>query len=532
MLTNAIGGLQGIVDHVLVGNLVGYKANAAIGVSWQIFLVVIVFISSLFTGMSVLVARFAGAGDAEKVDRVVYQAFLTAIGISLLVMAPVGYVATPWLLDLVNATDAVKAEAQPYLRILFGFSTGMLIFFMFSGALRSAGDARTPMMLGIAMTVLNLVLNIVLIRGLGPIPAFGTRGSAMGTCITAWLLAVFALWKMWTGGWVVAFPKGRGLGPDWGIIRELFRFGLPTGIQGIAMNVGGVLMLSFIGSLAQSAAAQAAFAVSYSELFSLITWTSVGLMGSAAAVAGQNLGAGHPDRAHQAVHVAARSGLSVAAFVGLIGTVRMACPEILSRHRRRRSHEAHRRPGDQREQLRIRHRECGLRGRALRQRSDERQHQHAADVHRDSLNAGRQAKTEQLADDSPVRTQAASLGKRDDPTPRPHFPQREDGEQPRRNARAHRRTARAKGRDRPQAANQHDVQHEIQYGHRDTEHHRRPRVAGRAQCAAEHEEDQHAGREAEQDAEVWLRFRLHRVRGIDEVEEPGRRDIPDRRHHQ
>ena len=317
MLTNAIGGLQGIVDHVLVGNLVGYKANAAIGVSWQIFLVVIVFISSLFTGMSVLVARFAGAGDAEKVDRVVYQAFLTAIGISLLVMAPVGYVATPWLLDLVNATDAVKAEAQPYLRILFGFSTGMLIFFMFSGALRSAGDARTPMMLGIAMTVLNLVLNIVLIRGLGPIPAFGTRGSAMGTCITAWLLAVFALWKMWTGGWVVAFPKGRGLGPDWGIIRELFRFGLPTGIQGIAMNVGGVLMLSFIGSLAQSAAAQAAFAVSYSELFSLITWTSVGLMGSAAAVAGQNLGAGHADRADQAVHVAARYGLSVAAFVGL-----------------------------------------------------------------------------------------------------------------------------------------------------------------------------------------------------------------------
>ena len=71
------------------------------------------------------------------------------------------------------------------------------------------------------------------------------------------------------------------------------------------------------GSLAQRAASQAAFAVSYTELFSLITWTSVGLMGSAAAVAGQNLGAGHPDRAEQAVHIAARYGLSVAAFVGL-----------------------------------------------------------------------------------------------------------------------------------------------------------------------------------------------------------------------
>jgi putative MATE family efflux protein len=317
MVTNAFGGLQGMVDHVLVGNLVGYKANAAIGVSWQIFLVVIVFISSMFTGMSVLVARFAGAGEPDKVDRVVYQAFLTAIGISLGILAPVGYIAAPWLLDLVNAAPEVKTEALPFLRIMFGFSSGMMIFFMLGGALRSAGDARTPMRLGIAMTLLNLVLNVILIRGLGPIPAFGTRGSAMGTCITAGLLAIYALWKLWSGDWVVAFPRDRGFGPDWTIIRELFRFGLPTGIQGIAMNIGGVLMLSFIGSLAQSAASQAAFAVSYTELFSLITWTSVGLMGSAAAVAGQNLGAGHPDRAEQAVHIAARYGLSVAAFLGL-----------------------------------------------------------------------------------------------------------------------------------------------------------------------------------------------------------------------
>src|SRR5512145_2665016 len=78
MLQNMIGGLQGIIDHVLVGNFVGFAANAAIGVSWQIFLVVIVFISSLFAGMSVLVARFVGANDHAKVDRTVYQAFLTA----------------------------------------------------------------------------------------------------------------------------------------------------------------------------------------------------------------------------------------------------------------------------------------------------------------------------------------------------------------------------------------------------------------------------------------------------------------------
>jgi putative MATE family efflux protein len=338
MLTNIVGGLQGIVDHVLVGHLVGYTGNAAIGVAWQIFLIVIAFISSLFIGMGVLVARFAGAGDEDKVDRVVYQAFITAIGISLFVMAPIGYVASPWLLDFVNAAPAVKAEALPFLRIMFLCSAGMMVFFMLSGALRSAGDARTPMILGIALTVLNLVFNIVFIRGLGPIPAFGTAGAAIGTCIASGILMFYALAKLLRGEWVVKFPRGQGYRPDWTIIRSLFRFGLPAGVQGIAMNVGGTLMLAFIGSVAQGPAAQAAFAVGYSQLFSLITWTSVGLMGAAAAIAGQNLGAGNPERADEAVHVAARFGVAGAALIGafflliprqLLGVFGMNDPAVL-----------------------------------------------------------------------------------------------------------------------------------------------------------------------------------------------------------
>lgn len=317
MLTNIIGGIQGIVDQVLVGHIVGFTGNAAIGVASQIFIVVIVFLMSLFTGMSVLVARFAGAGEEEKVNRVVYQAFITALGISFLIMAPIGYFAAPFLLDFINAAPAVKAEALPFLRIMFMFSTGMLVFFMLGGALRSAGDARTPMILGIALTVMNAAFNIVLIRGLGPIPAFRTAGAAMGTCTASGILALYAIVKLWRGGWVVSFPRGGSYAPDWTIIKSIFRFGLPTGIQGIAMNVGGVFMLAFIGSLAQSAASQAAFAVSYSQLFSLITWTSVGLMGAAGAVAGQNLGAHKPERAEEAVQVAARIGVTVAAFIGI-----------------------------------------------------------------------------------------------------------------------------------------------------------------------------------------------------------------------
>src|SRR5260370_3113496 len=96
--------------------------------------------------------------------------------------------------------------------------------------------------------------------------------------------------------------------PDWGIIRELFRFGLPTGFQGIAMNIAGVLLLRFIGSLPQSAEAQAAYAVGYTELFSFITWTSVGVMSAAATVGGQNLGAGPPQPAGHRLQGAAWLG--------------------------------------------------------------------------------------------------------------------------------------------------------------------------------------------------------------------------------
>jgi Na+-driven multidrug efflux pump len=167
------------------------------------------------------------------------------------------------------------------------------------------------------MTVLNVILNVVLIAGFGPVPAFGTLGAAMGTVIAGAVITVVALWSFFRDRWVVAFHRGMHWGPDWEIIRELFRFGLPTGIQGVAMNVAGVALYSFIGSLERSAEAQAVYAVSYNQLFSFITWTSVGLMGATAAVAGQNLGARKPERTVKAVRVAARIGLGVAALVGV-----------------------------------------------------------------------------------------------------------------------------------------------------------------------------------------------------------------------
>src|SRR3989475_11926125 len=81
MLQNLIGGLQGMVDHALVGHFVGYAANAAIGVVIQIFIVVILFVISVFSGMGVRGAGFARGHDPEKADRTACPAFLPAVAL-------------------------------------------------------------------------------------------------------------------------------------------------------------------------------------------------------------------------------------------------------------------------------------------------------------------------------------------------------------------------------------------------------------------------------------------------------------------
>jgi putative MATE family efflux protein len=311
MLQNAIAGLQGIIDHVMVGHYVGYAGNAAVGVSIQLWIVVVVFISSLFTGMGVLVARFAGANDPEKVNRVVYQAVLTALVLSAL-MATVGFFLAPNLLGLVNAAPEVRAQALPFLRGMYVAIFGQLMFFMLCGAFRAAGDSRTPLRLGVIMTVLTIVFNILLI------PRLGTVGAAIGTIASSTIVSIYGVTLLFRPHSVIHFHRGMDLRPDMGIIRSLFRFGLPAGVQGVVMNIAGVLLLRFIGSLEHSAAAQAAYAVCYTELFSLITWTSFGLMGASATIAGQNLGAKNPERAMHGVAVASRIGLMVAGSIGLL----------------------------------------------------------------------------------------------------------------------------------------------------------------------------------------------------------------------
>lgn len=318
MLLNVAGGLQGVVDHLMVGRYVGYQGNAAVGVGWQIFGVFIVFVTSVYGGVGVLIARFAGADRPDRVHRAFAQALVASAALSLGVLTPLGYALSPRLLALVHATAEVRAEALPYLRTLFLCNAPLSIFLLLASALRAAGDARTPMRLSLLMTSANVVATAVLVRGLGPIPALGTRGAAASTVGAGALAAAVAFYLFFARRLVVRFAGWRALRPDRKTLAQIFRFGLPMGLQSIALHLGGLVLLAYVGSLAAGAEAQAVYSVAYGQIFLVVNLISVSLMSAAATVAGQSLGAERAERAARTPGAALALGLTLNVPLALV----------------------------------------------------------------------------------------------------------------------------------------------------------------------------------------------------------------------
>jgi putative MATE family efflux protein len=309
-----VNGLHGFVDHVLVGHYLGYKGNAAIGVAWQLFLVVMVFIVSLFGGMGVVVARATGRQDRETVNRAVYHTFLFVAYFFVFVALPGGYFLAPHLLPLVHADAEVQANALPYLRILFMASAPLFLMIMVTTALQSAGNPKTPLALGILATLLNMVITAVLISVFN----MGTAAAAIGTCAAPLVSIAIAIVLMARGKLIVRFPEKLTLIPDFSLLKVTARIGIPTGLQNVLLNIGGVVLLRYVGSLEQSAAAQAAYTICYSQLFSFVVWASIGLRSASAAMIGQNIGAGRPERGRRGVQLAAVFGVTWAIALGIL----------------------------------------------------------------------------------------------------------------------------------------------------------------------------------------------------------------------
>jgi len=320
-LLNLINGMHGFANQIVVGKYVvssGNAANAAIGVSWQVFLVLVVFISAIFHGMNVLISQAAGNQDRETLSSAAYNAFLTALYILLFIVAPVGYLVAPYLLDWMHTAPDVREFALPYLRILLVSCTPMFLMFMVTGAFQASGEPKIPLVLGGMTSALNVLLTIGFVTGWGFFPAFGAIGGAVAAALAPVPAVVASLWLIVARKTLIQPPTKYTLFPDLRLLRTIAQIGIPSGIQGVVLNIGGVMLMWFINQLELKTAALAAYTLCYTQIFNLVTWTSFGLRAACATLMGQNIGAGKPQRGKQAVSLAAGLGMLWAGVLALL----------------------------------------------------------------------------------------------------------------------------------------------------------------------------------------------------------------------
>ena len=319
-LLYTVNGIHGVVDHMLVGWWVRDPANAGnagIGVAWQIFMVVSVFVASLFHGANVLIARSAGRRNAREVSEVFFTALAGSLVFLLGVVAPTGWMAAPVLIAGLTDDPVVRAHALSYLRVLFAGGTPLLLMYLFTGAFNACGHPRVPLFLAFLTTILNVIISALLIPGMGPFPALGTFGAALGTVLAPAVSCAVALGLIFARRAII-LPPGAGWRPRWRMLTLITSIGVPSGIQGVLLNLGGVAMMAYIARAGQGGPALAAYAICYAQLFSLVTWVALGLRSASSAVMGQNIGAGNAARGREAVRTAALLGLFWSAGIALV----------------------------------------------------------------------------------------------------------------------------------------------------------------------------------------------------------------------
>lgn len=278
------------VDSIVIGKFAGENALAAVSAANPVMTIVILGVSGISLGASVLMSRFYGAGDEEKLRREVATTILFGAAASLVVFA-VGLPAAGPILRLVQVPQEILAMATTYLRVIF---VGFLFTFQYnilSASLRSVGDSRTPVIFLALSSVLNGVLDVIFIAGFG----WGVTGAGTATVIAEAVSALLCAVYIYRHVPLLRLDR-KTLRIDRALLRETIETGSITALQQACQPVGKVLIQSVIN--AQGVAMIAAFnAVSRVDDFACIPEQSIS--SAMTTCVAQNRGAGRSDRVRE-----------------------------------------------------------------------------------------------------------------------------------------------------------------------------------------------------------------------------------------
>jgi putative MATE family efflux protein len=288
----------------------GADSVATIGLTEAVLTLLFAIAMGLSIATTAMVARRIGEHDPEGAAGVASQAILLGIAIAAVVGLAGAWFA-PDVLRLMGASDSIIRTGAGYTRVIYGGSAAVMMLFLINAVFRGAGDAALAMRVLWIANLINIILNPLLIFGVGPFPRLGVLGSGIGTTVGRSTGVLIQLWMLTRGSSRVVVR-----------LRHL-RFRADAMLSLIRLSIGGIFqyfvgMASWIALVRMVSAFGSVAVAGYTvamRIFIFAILPSWGMANAAATLVGQNLGAHKPDRAEQSVW---RAGLYNMIFLGLI----------------------------------------------------------------------------------------------------------------------------------------------------------------------------------------------------------------------
>ncbi|MEE8398619.1 MAG: MATE family efflux transporter [Desulfobacterales bacterium] len=287
------------IDMIWVGSL-GSASIAGVGVAGMAAMVLGSARMGLSTGTRALLARAIGAGDEQQANHVAQQAFVISTVFSIL-MAAIGIFLAEPILALLGVEPDVVREGSAYMRIMFAGSVTMSFGMMAQGIMQASGDAITPMKVGIGVRIFHVILCPFLIFGWWIFPYMGVSGAAATNVISHGIGGIIMLWILFSGHTRLRLTM-RNFRFDGAMIWRIVKIGVPSSITGMERSLANLVLMVLVVPFGTAAVAAHSL-VERIDMF--VNMPAFGLGQAAGVLAGQNLGAGHPDRAEKTAWTAA-----------------------------------------------------------------------------------------------------------------------------------------------------------------------------------------------------------------------------------
>jgi len=293
--------MLGVVDLLMVSRL-GAAAIAGVGTALQIMFLVMAALSAVTVGTTVLVARFTGARQPEEASHAAKQSLLLGLALAAIITV-LGHFFSRGFIALLGATPEVVQTGGDYLDVVAQMAVFLVLQMVCAGALRGAGDTRTPMIVTGLVNIINVIVAYTLIFGHFGFPALGVLGSAWGASIARAIGAAVLLGLLFSGRRRVRIAGGAGWRPDGSLMKRVLKIGLPSMMEQTFMS-GGSLVYAVI-VIGMGTSVFAAQRITFNAL-SISFMPGMGFGMAATTMTGQCLGAGRPDLARRSAWIAVR----------------------------------------------------------------------------------------------------------------------------------------------------------------------------------------------------------------------------------